>query len=463
MAEKKKKFTKEEMEQKKLEMHASLFNNQVILYLMRSFMFTEKEFYEVRRVPWKRAKKVRWDKVLGFVKSAFTDYHKPTDLGLMKIVVSPAIKPYLNKFSRQRCGVDMNDYPEFYDKEFIPMSLRNTFLTMLNNRAADIVPAAMAHIGRNDQEAITLKFIHMPNYMMKRFCMARKEPVPIYAVSSHDMKEAVYDAMTSKGRKGDFIDRDTGLYDDSFMKKGFQDLKRGLFDIPVSVLSQAFEKMGPFRILTSGGMVYFIRKEIIGSSFEVPDMQPVPLGSKSKEDFRFSEAWTVTAMGDQLDEYSIGLDIPVHFKGTFRELWTMFGTLGAMQENANNRSNIVDGKNGKPISSFAVTPEMILLLKAVVFTLMSVSNPEEIVSKYNGKTDGGTAADYIDRSECSGKQFVTTQEEEIQPLMNKIIKEDRSEWYTETKGDTKLQYAFYTDDPAHIDKVRAAARPPVKA
>jgi hypothetical protein len=326
------------------------------------------------------------------------------------------------------------------------------------------MPAALAHIGKNDEEAAILKFIYMPNYMMKRFCMARKEPVPIYAVTGHDLKEAVYDAMTNKGRKGDFIDRNNGLYDDNFMKPGFQDLKKGLFEMPVSVLTQAFEKMGPFRMLTTGGTVYFIRKEIIGSSFEAPDTKPAPLGSKSTEDFRFSEAWTVTVMGDQLDEYSIGLDIPVHFKGTFRELWTMYGTLGAMQENANNKSNIIDGKKGAPLHSFAVTPEMILLLKAVVFTLMALKDPDAVVSKYDGKADGGTAADYINKSECSGKRFVIDQIEDINPVMNKIIKEDRSDWYTETKGDTKLQYAFYTDDPGdYVSKVKAARIAPVKA
>jgi len=454
VATKKKKMTTEELKQKRLGMHAQLRRDQIIMYLLRSFMFEERGFYEVRRVPWSRVKKVKWDKITGFVRESFTGYNTAVDLGRMRVSVSAAIKPYLNMFSRLRCGIDLKDFPEFYDKEFIPMNLRNTFLTMLQTRGADVIPAAMAYVQRNEEEGIILRLIHMPNYMMKRFCMARKKPVPIYGVAGYDLKENLYDALTDKGRKGDVIDKGTKLYNDDLMRKRLHDLKKGLFSIPVSVLTQAFERMGPFRLLTTGGTVYFVRKEVIGSSFEVPEADEKPLSSKSKEDFRFTEAWTVTVMGDAIDEYSIGLDIPCHFKGTFRELWTMFGTMGAMKENAQNKvTSLQDGK-GKEIHKFVVTPEMIHLVKAVVFVLSAVKDPETVVSKYKGKSDGGTAADFINKSECSGKKYVLSKAD-INPVVVKIIKDDRPSWYKESKGDISLTHAFYTDEEDYVDKVKS--------
>jgi hypothetical protein len=411
----------------------------LIQYALKTTLFTERDFYEQRRVPWKVAKKIRWEDVVKFSIEPVTGYNAPRDLGKMTIAVSGGMQGMMNKYSRLRCGIDMDEFPEFDDKLFVPMNIYNTFLAMLMQRPEDFQAAICSAFKVKDPDPIILKTMHFPVFSMKRYCMARPEPVPIYTVTSYDLREMLYDAIVRKGRKGDYVEKDTGEYDGVLMKKLLPELRSEFFDMPVSVMAKAFERIGPFRLITDSGLTYFVRKEVMGSGFGMDNAKEAPLSAESVNDFRFTKGWAVTMISDGIPEFSLRIDMPTHFTGTVRELWHLYGKLNSVP------SKLTDVQGNKEML-LGITPEMVHLLKIMVFISNIIPDDEkgEVVSKYDTEKDKGSVLDFLSKCNCS-RHVTTVGKPMDHPLLKPLIDAERPRWYSKTPGDTKFAVVRYDE------------------
>ncbi len=423
----------------------------LVQYALKTTLFTERDFYEQRRVPWKVAKKIKWSDVVKFVVGPFTGYTVPKDLGRMAVAVSGGMQDMMNKYSRLRCGVDMAEFPEFDDKLYVPMNIYNTFLSMMMQRPDDFQAAMCSAFRLKDPDPVILKAMHLPVFTMKRYCMARPEPVPVYAVTGYDLREMLYDAMAKPGRKGDLTEKGTGEYDGAVMKKLLPELRSGFFDMPISVLAEAFERVGPFRLITDSGLTYFVRKEVMGSGFGMDDAEEAPLSSESKSDFRFVKGWAVTMFSDGIPEYSLRIDLPVHFTGTIRDLWELYGKL-------NSQPSKITDSQGRKEMLLGITPEMVHLLKIMVFVsnILPDDAKDRTVSKYDTEKDKGSVSDFIRECNCSGK-IAETGEPMDHLLLKPLIDAERPKWYAPTPGDTRFTVVGYRekDEDSNISKGEA--------
>jgi len=149
-------------------------------------------------------------------------------------------------------------------------------------------------------------------------------------------------------------------------------------------------------------------------------------------------------MSDSIPEYSMSIDMPTHFKGTFRDIWTMYATINGKQTTIQT-DGYEKKEQGPGKLILGITPEMIHMLKTVLFVALAVEDPDTIVSDYPEDTEGGSLFDYLETCNCADK-LMHIGAPVRHALLENMIRKDRPSWYYETPDDMRYSCATYINE-----------------